>query len=388
MKITLSRGSKIIFESIVFSRCVYALSWFVMAAAFPAMATVYNYHIRTLALFTSAFLVGAGTFQIPAGIYASKRSIIRPLTLGLAILTVTAALSAYSGEFYFQLVLRFLSGIGASFYFAPGLVLASTMIKGKSGLASGIYSSAFYFGGGLAVVAFTPIASLFGWRIPFVITAILTFVGLIQNVRALRVYSSLNSEKVAKIRRVLHSRSVWAVALGILGVSAINYVVTQFFISYSEIHLRYSPSLTGLASSLMYVGALIGGPLGGIASDHFAKRRQFIGLPAFVASISVLFFSLDTYVALLVGALLSGVFVSAAYSNAYVYPTQLGIDSDTAPLAVGLINSVGIMYGSIMAPLFSVLIAFEGFSTAWAMLTVISLASIPLIYYAREPPSR
>lgn len=104
-------GSGFLFVSIVFSRTIYSMSWFVAAAVFPAMAAANGHPLQTLGYFTSAFLIGAGLFQIPVGIYAARNGTRRPALLGLAVLTVTAGMSIVSGAVYVQLLLRFLTGL-------------------------------------------------------------------------------------------------------------------------------------------------------------------------------------------------------------------------------------------------------------------------------------
>jgi MFS family permease len=74
--------------------------------------------------------------------------------------------------------MRFLAGMGSAFYFAPGLVIASSVLGQRSGLASGVYFGLFYLGGGVASLAFTPLASSLGWQTPFIVSAVISFVGL------------------------------------------------------------------------------------------------------------------------------------------------------------------------------------------------------------------
>ena len=317
-----------------------------MGTVFPAMAGVYHYQLSVLGFFTSSFLLGAGLFQIPAGIYSARHGATRAAIFGLAVLAVTSGLSAYSGEFYIQLALRFLAGMAAAFYFAPGLAIASSALRQRSGLASGIYGGMFYLGGGLASIAFTPIASSMGWRVPFIIVSILTFIALGENVYAFKGYSPTTMVgSLEGAYRTLRSRNVLFVTIAILGVGAINYIITQFFVTYTEEHLGYSAAAAGTISSLFFVGAFFGGPVGGWLSDHFKERRRlFILLPAIGAAVSVALFSIAAPVALLAGAIASGLFVSAAYANAYAFPTQLRIGRDYAALSIGLINSSAILY--------------------------------------------
>jgi MFS family permease len=265
------------------------------------METVYGYQLSTLGFFTAAFLVGAGAFQIPVGIYAARHGATRAALIGLAILGVTSVLSAASGEFYLQLAMRFLAGMGSAFYFAPGLVIASSVLGQRSGLASGVYSGLFYLGGGVASLAFTPLASSLGWQTPFIVSAVISFVALSENAYAFRGHKESKEWDVAKARHIFSSRTIRLVAISILGASAVNYVITQFFINYVEDYLRYPAAITGTVASLVFIGAAFGGPVGGWLSDHFRNRRRFLLLPSIGAAISVSLFAVNVPVALLLG---------------------------------------------------------------------------------------
>jgi MFS transporter, ACDE family, multidrug resistance protein len=379
-------GPQFVFASIAVSRAVYSMSWFVTAAVFPAMAAEYHYPLQALGYFTSAFLIGTAAFQIPVAVYAARHGPTRPALLGLVVLTVAAAASAASGDFYLQFVLRFLSGIGAALFFAPGLVIAADAMRHRSGLATGLYAGLFYLGGGLATFAFPSIASTYGWRLPFVITAAITLCALVQNFVALRNYPNERKQVTTEgLYRVLRSRSVIAVALGVLGGSSVNYVVTQFLVTYAQVHLGYSAALSGAISSLVFIGAVIGGPVAGWLSDHFKRRRLLIFVPVVGSALSVAFFLIDVPVALLLGTFLSGFMISGVFGNAYGYPAQFGVDRRYLAMGIAIINITGLLYGSLSAPVFAAVVSSAGYSAGWVVLILMSLVTAPLIYAAKEP---
>ena len=58
--------------SIVLARILYAVNWFNISSIFYLIMIDFSQDVSMLGLITSAFLIGIGLFQIPAGILASK----------------------------------------------------------------------------------------------------------------------------------------------------------------------------------------------------------------------------------------------------------------------------------------------------------------------------
>jgi MFS family permease len=362
------------------------MCWFNLAAAFPAMSGVFHYSLRELALLTASFLFGAGLFQVPAGVYSAQRGATKATLLGLTIIAITSTASAASGQFYFQLVNRFFTGLGAAFYFAPAMVIVSGVLgERKSGLAIGVYNGAFNLGGGIALFAFTPLAEV-SWRIPFIVTSVLTFIALGENAIAFRGIVEDIKAELSKVRTTLRSKDIWTVIIAILGVNAANYVVSQFSVAYAEGHLGFSPIAAGTLSSLILFGALIGGPVGGWISDKIRNRRFVIMLSATGVGLSVALFVIENSYAAWFAMFFTGFFMSSVYTNTYVFPIQLPeIGRKYAPLAAGLLNSVGITDGAICSALFAQLVLASGYPFAWSVLAVTGLVFGPFVYLAREP---
>lgn len=379
-------GRATVFASVAFSRTVYSVSWFVVAAVFPAMEAQYHYPIQALGYFTSVFLVAAGVFQIPVGIYAARVGPRTPALFGLALLAATSGASVITGEFYFQLVLRFLGGVGAALFFSPGLVLASEAMKERSGLATGAYAGLYYLGGGLATLIFPSVASEFGWRIPFVITTVVTLIALVENYLALK--SVRDERRTVSLRGALNvvwNRSVLAVAIGIVGSGAVSYILTEFLVTYVQVHLGYSAAFSGAISSLVFIGAVLGGPIGGYISDTVRRRRLLIVIPAVGGALTVSLLLLSQPVSLVVGTFVTGFLISAVFGNAYAYATQLGIDRNNLAMAMGVINVSGLLFGSVSAPVFALIVSSYGYGIGWLAVVAVGLASAPLVYLAREP---
>ena len=63
-----SDGSAV--SSLIIARIVYGINWFNVAAIFPFVALEFNKDVSLLGSVSTAFFIGIGLFQIPAGILA------------------------------------------------------------------------------------------------------------------------------------------------------------------------------------------------------------------------------------------------------------------------------------------------------------------------------
>jgi hypothetical protein len=62
--------------------------WFDMAAAFPAIQLSSHYSLTALGAFTTAFLLGSGIFQVPAGVFSARYGATRSTLIGLFLVTL------------------------------------------------------------------------------------------------------------------------------------------------------------------------------------------------------------------------------------------------------------------------------------------------------------
>lgn len=369
------------FASVTASRIVYTLCWFNTSASFPVFQASQHYSIEALGVLTTAFFAGAALFQVPAGVFSAHRGAVPSLVMGLSIIAVGSEASALSPVLYVQAFTRFVTGVGAAFYFAPAMVVVSSLFgKSKSGLIVGVYNAAFNLGGGLALLLFTPGSVLFGWRMPYEVTAGLTGLMAAENAWALRgIKEKVKAEKSAIVRTVA-SKVVWQITAGIVGMAAAYYVASEFMVEYSESKLLFQAGEAGALASVILLGGVVGGPVGGWLADRFHRRKLLTVAPVVLTGAVVASFAMKASYVAWAGAFLLGFLDSAAYTNAYVVPTQLeGIGFKYAPIAIGLINSVGIMGGSVASALFAFSVISEGYPFSWVALGLVVVAFSPFL---------
>ena len=351
------------------------------------MSSKFDYSLEDLGFLSAGFFVANAAFQIPAGLISARRGAKYAALLALGIITVSSFLSILSGDFYFQFAIRFVTGLGAAFFFAPVMsIAAETLGPSRSGFAVGIYNGTFNIGAGFALLVFTPL-SVLDWRLPFAITAVLTLIAFVQNSYALKNLPA-HERKIdaTQVRASLTSRDIWIALSCVLGASGAFYVVSQFIVSYSEGQLRFSPNLAGVISSFVLVGAVFGSPIGGWLSDRFRNRRFFIMISVVGGTSSIALFSVPGPYAPWIAAFTCGFFFASANTNSLAYPTQVrSFEHRYVPIAIGLMNAVSTFVGSGYTIAFAAFVILLGYNSSWVLISLLGLIFAPLIYLAVEP---
>ena len=108
-------------------RVGYAYNWFSVGPALPAIGATFGVGPEDWGILVASFLVGAGLFQVPAGLL-SRRYGPRVVSLwGVGLLAGGGIASAFSPTFAVLVALRLASGIGAGLFFSPAIGLVGSL---------------------------------------------------------------------------------------------------------------------------------------------------------------------------------------------------------------------------------------------------------------------
>jgi MFS family permease len=336
-----------------------------------------------------AFLVGAGLFQIPAGLAALRWGSRRVSLAALLVMGTFALASGFSPNWYVLVACRFGVGAGAALFFAPALgLVAAYFPRGSRGPVIGIYNAGFSAGAavGLFGGALLGAALGWGWALGVGGVALLLAAGaaaiLLPGVDPPPTTRSL-PDLLKAARPTLRSRPLWALSVAMIGVWASFFIVAQFFVAYAaDVHPAWPLAVAVSLPTVMILVEIVGGPTGG----WFAERSRDMRVPLTITGAScaaglvlVPFLPLGALVPLFV---LLGFGDGLVFAVMYLIPSyDPRMQGEGFSLALALLNGVQILAGSALAVLFGFIAADIGYTPAWALAGALALLPVPLMVF-------
>jgi MFS family permease len=368
---------------------VYAFNWYNVGAVLPLIGIALDANAAQLGVVLAAFLVGVGIFQVPAGLLDLRWGSRRTALSGLTVMGAAGVASAFSPQILDLVVLRFIAGAGAAFFFSPALSLvASYFPPGQRGPVIGLYNGGFSLGGAVGVVAGAAIGLRFGWPLALGVGGVGLLVMVAYNWLVLprEPISRLprdRSQVIAKVWRVLKSRSIWALSLGFSGFWAAVYIVAQDFVYFAyKVHPIWGTQTAANITTVFIVMSFPGGPLGGWIAERGWDRRWVlaifgIGDGLLIASIPFLTLYLSAGLFVFMG-LFDGVVFAVLYLIPSYLPETRG---EGLALGVAVVNSIQVLLGGALVVIFGVIAVVAGYTTAWIFIGALTVGGIPLVLF-------
>lgn len=275
-----------------------------------------------------------GGSLLSAGIFGGLRSLAGS-ALGLAVLTfmVGAAVALLLPNVVKVLAIRFSPRqLGK----VNGLVLAAGPLGVGLGLATGAGVLSPAFGGWRGVMGAVAAACV-------ATAAIWTFVYRDSTGDAGSRTASL--DLLHSFGRVLSVRDVWLLAVycGFFYFT-VGGLISLLPIVFEERGVSHPGALVGL----LMVAGIVGGPLGGLASDRAGKRAPFLAGSALLLALCTPLFASLTGAALVATIVVGGLAMGVIQPIMLAIPVQLrGIGPSLTATAVGLVMTVGGAVGAL-----------------------------------------
>ncbi|HJU34499.1 MAG TPA: MFS transporter [Nitrososphaera sp.] len=331
--------------SLIIARIVYGINWFNVAAIFPLIALEYGKDVSLLGSVSSAFFIGIGSFQIPAGVFAAR---FDPRISAIVGITITSTAALLCGLIFSpsQLIwLRFLVGFGMAFFFSSAVILITRYGKrGFPGFSIGVMNSAHSLGGIIGIFAWLMIAQTVGWRNSLVlsgalgiITALLMILTIRQSNKTMpwdndkidnREYhytSRAEKFKIVDTLRVLSNRTLVCLGLILIGIQAAWAVELTFIVIYL-VNLGFSAELIGIIASLPLIFAIVSAPAIGRIHDKVGDTRTLLVMCGVGTSLALGGLSTDVIYIILPSVMLTGIFSGGAFTVVYEKARTVKID--------------------------------------------------------------
>jgi MFS family permease len=380
---------------LVLARIVYAFNWYNVGAVLPSIGTGLGANTEQLGIAIGAFLVGAGLFQVPAGLWAIRHGYRATSIFALALMGIFCVLSAVSPNWEVLALTRFGAGAGAAFFFAPALGLVSSYYPvGSRGPVIGVYNAGFSIGSGIGLFGGALIGAAFGWPWALAVGGIcllIVCVGAALSLPPLRRTSTPMDWKGTWSvgRPILRSRNLWALSLGMSGIWAAFYIIAAYFIQFAHaVHPEWPVAIAAGVPTVMIATEVIGGPIGGWFAERRADMRRILLVWSIASGAGLVLLPFFPLVALWPLVLFLGFADGVLFAVLYLIPTYLpeGRGENTA-LAIGFVNSVNLFVGSLCAILFAVIAGSVGYDIGWVFAAALTVGFLPLLLLVNVPRS-
>ena len=365
LKRLVDRGA---YTSLFFSRTIYAVNWYNIAALFAFIALDFNLNVSGLGIATAGFYVGVGLFQVPGGIMAAKYGARNTAIIGVLISSIGVLLTAFTSQFYELVLLRFFAGLGMALFFGPGVTLvARTFRRESQGFGVGTFQSAFYVGGALGLFAWSVLADLAGWRSSLAISGALGVLGslLIFLYVPKDDFASDFVIKTADLRKLLSNRWLVLLSLELFGFGSGTILISTFMVYYLEQSLKLSPTLSGVIGSLAPLCGIVASPVFGMLYDKTRNARLLLFFLGAALAVAIAVVAVGNVPSAIGSALVAGS-CSGSFTVGYLAARESNAASaEYESLAVSWVNTIQMLAGFWSPVLFSLLVISFGYAFSW-----------------------
>ncbi|MCK4934850.1 MAG: MFS transporter [Simkaniaceae bacterium] len=349
--------------------------------------------------------------QIPVGVLMDRFGARKLLTFASLICAIGAFLFALANQIGIAELGRFFMGIGSAFAFVGMIYISSHWFSGKQlALLVGLGNSIGMLGavGGEGPLGY--IVENYGWRLT------LFGLGVVGVLLAIIIFLCIRQEMPASIRKaeaqkashdLLHNlkivsknKNTWVNAASAL----LFYATTAAFASlwgipFLEKTYLFSKEEAGFATSMIFVGWIVGGPIIGYISDHFQRRKRITLLGIALAAAALLpVIYITTLSAPLLFFLL---FLVGLFSSAQLLNFSIAIELHpriAKGTAIALTNCIIAIGSAILQPLVGYLLdlrssgvpsySIADFQFAFTIFPLTFLAAFILLFFVKVGKSQ
>ncbi len=223
-----------------------------------------------------------------------------PLMLDIVFFSIVEVLSGLAPNYSVFFVLRLLYGIGMGGEWGVGASLAMESVSPKwRGILSGLLQEGYALGNLLGAGVYYLIFPHWGWRPMF-------FVGVVPALLSLFIFSRVKETEAWHQSRtnwrayISAIRSNWKLFLYMVllmtTMNSISHGTQDLYPTLLQKQRHFTPQTTAMITMISMVGAITGGLLFGLYSDHRGRRRSMVTavicalllIPAWVMSSTVL----------------------------------------------------------------------------------------------------
>jgi len=250
---------------------------------------------------SSSYYLSNVLFLFVAGYFLDKYSTKRTMLVAMFLCVLSTFILATTHSFYVALACRFVMGIGSAFCFLGPIRLASRWFPPRRmALVTGIIVTIAMTGGMLAQYPLTRLVAEIGWRDALmqvgylgVMILVIMYFGIIDRICPIAA-KAVQSEPVLKvaesvIRNMQTLKAALYASLMNMGIAVFGAMMGTLYLVQ---RMGVSKADAALVNSMLFLGAILGGPIFGWFSDRLGLRllpMKIGALGSFVLLLIILF---------------------------------------------------------------------------------------------------
>ncbi len=263
------------------------------------LMTDFHIEVDKMTYLSSIYYASNVIFLFVAGITLDRFSPKKIICFAMLLCVISTFILAHAQSFYVALACRFVTGIGSAFCFLGPIRIASCWFAPKRmALVTGMIVTIAMTGGMLAQYPLTKLVMYMGWRNALTIIGWLGVVIIFIMLKVIRdkpaSYVERQHTHLPLLTRIklayLNPQTLRAAAYA----SLMNMVVAVFGAVMGSLYLMQrmdiSKETASLINSMLFLGAIIGGPVMGWCSDKLNRRVFPMKLGALLSLIIMVVF--------------------------------------------------------------------------------------------------
>lgn len=352
---------------VCFAAALFFFYEFIQGNMFASIASniMQDFHIQAdkMTYLSSSFYLANVLFLFVAGIILDKISIKRTMLVALLFCVISTFILAMTQSFAVALTCRFVMGIGAAFCFLGPVRLAySWFPPERMALVTGAIVTLAMLGGMISQYPLTVLVSSVGWRhaVHYVgllgVFIILLMACFVEEKPRAHVENQSNKGLLRTMKQVyFNPQNISAAFYTSLMNMSIAVYGAMMGTLYLEQRLGVSTEQASMVNSLLFLGAIIGGPVIGAFSDRmgFRLKPMKIGVLASLATLMAILYLPVSYPTMMILFFLLGFFTSAqVISYALVAESSQPAKTAMAVSVVSILTQGGyIVYQNVFTAL-------------------------------------
>jgi MFS family permease len=337
---------------------------------------------------SSIYYLSNVIFLFIAGYVLDHYSAKKTLVIAMISCVLSTFLFAHTSSYSIALLCRFVAGIGSAFCFLGPIRVASHWFPAnRMAMITGFIVTFAMSGGIISQYPMAKMVQIFGWResVDFVgwfglILLFLMLVGIRESNTPCEIkHEPVKIDILQTFKKIYLNSSIIKAAMY---TSLMNMAVAVFGAMMGTLYLMQRldipKSSASMINAMLFLGAIIGGPLLGWLSDHLQKRVFPMKVSAAITlwlSLMIMYLPVNTWQMGALFFLMGLVTAAQVISYAYVAETHSPAITAMAVSAISVLTQGGYV---VYQNLYSLILTYFGESTMVQGAPVYSLASYQL----------